>query len=160
MLSWYLQPEVRSEFDHIWNAPFRLCLPFLPPLSMKIIGYKTSVKSHSSPSSTPSWPHRSNSHNKTPLNLINGALNVVDRGRRFSDSSCNSCGCSTHWPQPQLDSQFLYVSFRCVESKLSKTSQSVLLYIYNNISKIPTSHHVGSSKGNTLHVAIILIATL
>lgn len=53
MLSWYSQPEVRREFDHIWNAPFSPCLPFLPPLSMKIIGYKTSVKSHNSPPFSP-----------------------------------------------------------------------------------------------------------
>lgn len=67
-----MQSWSSNKFGHTWNASFIPSLPFLPPLSMKIIGYKPLVRSHSSSTSTPAWPHRSNSHNKTALNCING----------------------------------------------------------------------------------------
>lgn len=111
MLCWHLQTEVRSEFGHIRNAPFSSCLPFLSPLSRKIIGYKTSVKSHSFRPSIPACPDRPSSHNKTPLNLISGALNVVDRRRRFRSLSHNLCRCNSHWPPPSwLTSFFMFPS--------------------------------------------------
>lgn len=100
------------EFDHIWNAPFSSCLPFLPPLSMKIIGYKTSVKSHSPPPSAPAWPQRSSSHDKTPLYFISGTLSVVDRGRAFPSPSHNSRVRRSRWPQPLPDDQVVSVTSR------------------------------------------------
>ena len=176
MLSWYSQPEVSSQFDHIWNAPFSPCLPFLPPLSMKIIGYKTSVKSHSSPPSTPARPHSSSSHNKTPLNLVNGALNVVDRRRRFSSHTYNSYGCNSHWPQapsgwpvslcflvlfqiPALQSLFyLWVRFivllMCDWIKwLADVKKTSAITYWKK-------HHVKPDKGGTLQVAITLMGTI
>lgn len=109
--------EVKSGFDHIWNGPFSPCLPFLFLFSRKIIGFKTSVKSHSSFffSWTPPWPHRPNPHNEAPLNLISASLDVVDREWRFSGPSYNSCGRSSHWPHRLLVDQFLYVSLSCGE---------------------------------------------
>lgn len=118
---------------------------------MKIIGYKTSVRSHSSPPPTPAWPYRSNSHNKTPLYLINGALNVLDRGRRFSSPSHNSRGCSSRWPQPCWTTTF-FISSSAVSNPFA------LLCFCNNIMKIlqlTTSVH--PHKEDTLQVAITLI---
>lgn len=64
---------------------------------------------------------------------------------------------------PMLDDQFLYVSLCFVKSQLSNfcsTSESVLLYIYNNVMKNPTPHHVDPHKGDTQQVAITLIAAI
>lgn len=154
MLSWYSQPEVRAEFDHIWNAPFSPCLPFLPPLSMKIIGYKTSAESHSSPPTAPSRSRRSSSHDKTPLYLLNGALNVVDGGRLFSSLFYNSCGCNFHWPRPLLDFS-LNVSFRCVKSQLSIFC-SILLSLKRRDKKEKPLHLTI----NTPRVAFTLVTTI
>lgn len=122
MLGRYSEPGVRTEFDHIWYGPFSPRLPVLPPLGAEIIGYKTSVESHHSPPPAPARPRRSSSHHKAPLDLISGALNVVDRGRLFSSPFYGLRGRSSHWPRPCWTTRSLNPSFCYVKSQLSTSS--------------------------------------